>query len=103
MGHWGEIVTDCRLNLDQANRHLGRVATGGLPVVTEYQVRQTERGASIFIQAAGSPHLAPVREAIRAGLARLGLRVPEVTITVLDRLDRGAATGKVARFIARAT
>ncbi|HEY8285178.1 MAG TPA: hypothetical protein VIJ28_12420 [Chloroflexota bacterium] len=79
-----------------------RPALGGIPEVTEYQVRQIARGAGIVVQAIGGPNLALARDGISAGLARRGVSAPEVTITVVDQLDRLPSTGKVARFIAQA-
>lgn len=82
--------------------HLFRSVLSSVPEVTEYQVRQTERGASIVVQAAKAPDLTPVREQISLALARLGLPDPQVTISGVERLDRHAGTGKLKRFVARA-
>jgi phenylacetate-coenzyme A ligase PaaK-like adenylate-forming protein len=87
----------------EVHPHLFRSALAAIPEVTEYQVRQTARGAGIVVQAAGTPDLARARAAIRAGLARLGIAEPEITITRIAHLERHAGTGKVKRFIAQAS
>jgi len=73
-----------------------------VPEVTEYQVRQTARGAVIVAQAGDMLDLVPVRDKISAALARLGLADPEVTITGVERIECLAGTGKLKRFVAQA-
>jgi phenylacetate-CoA ligase len=87
----------------EVHPHLFRSALSRLPEVTEYQVQQTPRGASIVVEAAGTPDFTAVREAINTGLRRLGLDDPETTITRVDALTRHAGTGKIARFVPQPT
>jgi len=82
--------------------HVFRSVLASVPEVTEYQVRQTARGAAIAVQAVSAPDLAPVRDKISAALTRLGLADPEVDITRVERLARLAGTGKLKRFVAQA-
>ena len=65
--------------------------------ITEYQVRQTERGADIAV-VVGSADLVALRDAIRSALARSGLTRPEVTVRAVPSIGRHAQTGKVVRF-----
>lgn len=82
--------------------HVFRSALAGAPEVTEYQVRQTARGAAIVAQATGMPDLASVRDRISLALTRLGLADPQVTITRVARIERLDGTGKLKRFVAQA-
>jgi phenylacetate-CoA ligase len=66
------------------------------------QVYQTERGADIRIVPAGngsSIDLETVKQKLVAGLCQHGIALPEVTVTLVDQLERQSATGKVRRFI----
>jgi phenylacetate-CoA ligase len=66
--------------------------------VTAYQVRQTERGASIDVQLIGDLRGEDLRKEIEAALRKVGLVNAEVAVTPVDSLDRGA-TGKLKRFV----
>jgi phenylacetate-coenzyme A ligase PaaK-like adenylate-forming protein len=74
---------------------LGREAT-----IVEYQVRQTARGAAIAVRGDGAIDTARVAAALRGVLATHGLQDAEVTVTVVEALER-QATGKLRRFIPR--
>ena len=67
--------------------------------VTEYQVRQTERGAAIAAVADGEFDRAAVTAAVQASLRRSGVTEPLVTLRVVDSIARDPATGKVRRFV----
>jgi len=82
--------------------HVFRSALAGAPEVTEYQVRQTARGAAIVAQATGMPDRASVRDRISLALTRLDLADPQVTITRVARIERLDGTGKLKRFVAQA-
>ena len=66
--------------------------------ILEYQVRQTERGAAIAIRVEESIDSSSLRTALEQELAALGLKQPEVTISLVDRFDR-QQTGKLRRFV----
>jgi phenylacetate-coenzyme A ligase PaaK-like adenylate-forming protein len=67
--------------------------------ITEFQVRQTRRG--VIIDVVGDGHLdkAALRDAVRHGLVRYGLKTPEITIRAVASIERHAETGKVVRFV----
>jgi hypothetical protein len=67
--------------------------------IIEFQVRQTRRGVVIDVVADGHLDQAALRDAVRHGLARYGLRTPEVTIRAVASIERHAETGKVVRFV----
>jgi phenylacetate-coenzyme A ligase PaaK-like adenylate-forming protein len=71
----------------------------GTEAITEFQVRQTGRGAVIDVVADGHLDQAAVRDAVRHGLVRYGLKTPEVTIRAVASIERHAETGKVVRFV----
>lgn len=64
----------------------------------EYQVRQTPRGADITAVNSGDVDTIGLGRQIEGALRALGLREPEVTITLADHIDR-QSTGKLKRFI----
>lgn len=66
--------------------------------IVEYQVRQTERGAVIAVRSLGPLDAGSLAGEVAAGLARVGVAHPEVTIDVVPRLGR-QATGKLKRFV----
>lgn len=74
-----------------------RYVLGTDPRVSEYQVHQTPRGADVL--AIGTPDVDALASSLVAALRRQGLSDPEVTIRVVDRLQRHEATGKLKRFI----
>ncbi len=71
-----------------------------LPGIYEYQVRQTKHGAAIAMRIEGNVDLDPVRQELLTALRRLGLVDPEVSLTIVDQLDRLANSGKLKRFVA---
>jgi phenylacetate-CoA ligase len=82
--------------------HVFRSPLGRQRNVIEYQVRQTARGAEIAIRSQGPVDVNPLRDEIRAGLKRVGVAEPVITITLVERLER-QATGKLKRFVPLAT
>jgi phenylacetate-coenzyme A ligase PaaK-like adenylate-forming protein len=77
-----------------------RHALGSDPSISEYQVRQTANGADVLL--VGSPDLEAVRSALFASLAQHGLTDPAIRVTVVPRIERHEATGKLKRFVALA-
>jgi phenylacetate-coenzyme A ligase PaaK-like adenylate-forming protein len=78
--------------------HVFRSRLGRERNIVEYQVRQTERGATIAIRCLGEVNTALLSGEIAKDLARLGLRDPEVTVRQVEHLER-QATGKLKRFV----
>jgi phenylacetate-coenzyme A ligase PaaK-like adenylate-forming protein len=68
--------------------------------VTEYQVRQTARGASVKIVTDRPDSLDQIRNGVVSVLRTAGLPDPDVTIEGVNRLDR-LASGKLRQFIPR--
>jgi phenylacetate-coenzyme A ligase PaaK-like adenylate-forming protein len=71
----------------------------GMPTISEYQVRQTERGVAIDVVAHGQMDPTALGDALRQSLARCGLDAPEVNVRSVTSIERHAETGKVRRFI----
>ena len=67
--------------------------------ITEFQVRQTQRGVIIDVVADGYVDQAALGDAIRHGLARCGLTAPEVAVRAVTFIERHPETGKVLRFL----
>jgi phenylacetate-CoA ligase len=76
--------------------HLFRSTLGCEAGILEYQVRQTERGAAISVR--GHADLDRLERELAAGLERLGLEDPDVTITTVTNIER-QDTGKLRRFL----
>jgi phenylacetate-coenzyme A ligase PaaK-like adenylate-forming protein len=66
--------------------------------ISEYQVRQTPRGAEVLV--VGTPDVTSLTSALRESLTRFGLDQPEVSVSSVPQLERHAATGKLKRFLA---
>jgi len=67
--------------------------------ITEFQVRQTQRGVVIDVVADGDLDQAALEDAIRHDLARCGLTAPEVAVRAVTFIERHPETGKVLRFV----
>jgi phenylacetate-CoA ligase len=78
--------------------HVFRSHIARRKAILEYQVRQTARGAAIAIRAEGPLDTESLARDITAGLARVGVREPDVAIHVVPRLER-QLTGKLKRFV----
>jgi len=75
-----------------------RYVLGTDPLISEYQVRQTTGGAAVVV--VGSPDVPSVTAALVSSLRTYGLATPEISVSVVERVPRNAATGKLRRFIA---
>jgi len=75
-----------------------RSPLGKEPAITEYQVRQTARGADVDVVAAAPFDAEALRASIESRLVGLGLRAPAVSIRRVDRIAR-QETGKLKRFV----
>jgi phenylacetate-CoA ligase len=78
--------------------HLFRSALSRRRQIVEYQVHQTERGATVAIRATEPFELGPLETEIADGLARLGVADPFVSVQAVDGLPR-QHSGKLKRFI----
>ena len=77
--------------------HLFRSVLGREQGIVEYQVRQTEQGATIRVVADAPVDLGAVSADIAQALGVLGIGQPEVSVEAVAHLDR-QATGKLKRF-----
>jgi phenylacetate-CoA ligase len=75
-----------------------RHVLGTDPHISEYQVTQTSTGADILT--VGRPDADSLTTSVVAALRRCGLPNPTVRISVVDRIPRNQASGKLKRFIA---
>jgi phenylacetate-CoA ligase len=75
-----------------------RLVLGTDPRISEYQVRQTERGADVLV--VGEPVVADVTAALVAAMRPYGLPDAAIGVRVVARIERNAATGKLKRFVA---
>jgi phenylacetate-CoA ligase len=78
--------------------HVFRSPLGRHRAVIAYQVRQTDSGANIDVQLIGDLRVEDLQGEIEGALRKVGLANPEITVTPVDSLDRGA-TGKLKRFV----
>jgi phenylacetate-coenzyme A ligase PaaK-like adenylate-forming protein len=69
------------------------------PVVVEYQVRQTERGADVSIVRDGDVDEDALAAKLADALAKAGVPDPVVTLEAVDAIPRHAETGKAKRFV----
>jgi phenylacetate-CoA ligase len=68
--------------------------------VSEYQVRQTARGAIVKIVSRRPDELAPIRTRVARALQMAGVPHPAVVVEAVDRLER-LPSGKLRQFIGR--
>jgi phenylacetate-CoA ligase len=79
--------------------HLFRSALGRHAGIVEYQVRQTERGAAIAVRCTESIDSEALARELERGLSRHGVAGPEVTVSVVERLERDGGPAKLKRFV----
>jgi phenylacetate-CoA ligase len=79
--------------------HVVRSVIVRLPEVLDYQVRQTTDGIDVDAVADGSVDTAELAGKLAAALAGAGLQGPRVSVRIVERLDRNAASGKLKRFV----
>jgi phenylacetate-CoA ligase len=82
----------------QVHPHVFRSLLSHQASVLEYQVRQTERGATLNTQLVGELAADDLRREIEAALGKVGLQNPAVAIVPVSSFERGA-TGKLKRFV----
>jgi hypothetical protein len=78
--------------------HVFRSALARQRAVIAYQVRQTARGAEVIVQLISELRPDDLRSDIEAGLRKVGVADPTVTVIPVDGLKCGA-TGKLKRFV----
>ena len=76
-----------------------RTVMATTPAVSEYQVRQTERGIHLDTVATSTVDDAALASALEQSLRRAGLVDPVVSVGLVDRIERHPDTGKAPRFI----
>jgi phenylacetate-CoA ligase len=69
------------------------------PAIAEYQVRQTTKGIDVAAVAAVPVDTGDVRARLERALLDAGLESADVTVRVVERLDRDPRTGKIRRFV----
>jgi phenylacetate-coenzyme A ligase PaaK-like adenylate-forming protein len=69
------------------------------PGIAEYQVRQTPAGLDVAAVAGGRVDTDDVRARLVRALVDAGVVDAEVTVRVVERLDRDLRTGKIRRFV----
>ena len=74
-----------------------RYALGTDPLISEYQVLQTRRGAEVLV--VGGPDADAVTAALQDALRKHGLPRAEIRVRTVTQIERQAATGKLRRFV----
>jgi hypothetical protein len=69
------------------------------PLVREFQIRQTERGADIVAVTGGDFDPAATVAAVARSLREAGVARPQVGFRRVGALDRDPMTSKVRRFV----
>ncbi|MDQ1422776.1 MAG: hypothetical protein QOD72_274 [Acidimicrobiaceae bacterium] len=83
----------------EVHPHLFRSALGRRRQIFEYQVRQTVAGAEVAVRTSTDFDTEALRRELTEGLAALGVNAPQVTLAVVNEIERAQATGKLRRFI----
>lgn len=78
--------------------HLFRSRLANEPAVAQYQVLQTQRGASVLMVVDGPLDTRALARRLEVDLAA-HVPDPAVTIEVVDAIERHAASGKLKRFV----
>jgi phenylacetate-coenzyme A ligase PaaK-like adenylate-forming protein len=79
--------------------HVVRTVLASAAAVTDYQVRQTQRGIDIIVVGGHDLDHAALAAALARNLRHAGLPDPQVTISVTAAIARNPQTGKARRFI----
>lgn len=83
----------------EVHPHVIRSVMGRHPSVAEYQVVQTADGVDVRIRVDGRIDHGLLAEQLTTALAAAGVPDPKATTTLVDSLERHAATGKLRRFV----
>jgi phenylacetate-CoA ligase len=78
--------------------HLFRSRLANEPAIVQYQVFQTQRGASVSVVVDGPLDTQGLAERLRSDLAA-HVDAPAVRVEVVDAIERHAASGKLKRFV----
>jgi phenylacetate-coenzyme A ligase PaaK-like adenylate-forming protein len=68
------------------------------PAVADYQVRQTERGIDLHAVPQSAVDVEALERRLARALTEAGLEHAEVSVRLVDRLERDDRTGKIRRF-----
>jgi phenylacetate-coenzyme A ligase PaaK-like adenylate-forming protein len=79
--------------------HVVRSVLVKSPQILDYQVRQTPHGIKVDAIAADAADTQALSGRVAEALARAGLSQPQVSIRIVDDLQRHQQTGKLRRFI----
>jgi phenylacetate-coenzyme A ligase PaaK-like adenylate-forming protein len=79
--------------------HVVRSVMVKAAAVLDYQVRQTIDGIDVDAVVTARMDGHDLSDRLEAALAAAGLDHPAVSVRIVDRLDRRAATGKLKRFV----
>jgi phenylacetate-coenzyme A ligase PaaK-like adenylate-forming protein len=79
--------------------HLFRSAFAHRTAITRYQVHQTARGADVLLTVDRPIDAEELRGYLAARLRGQGLSDPEVTVRVVDRIDRVGSGSKLRWFV----
>ena len=93
--------TDDAFQFEHAMVHplVVRTVMVNTPAITEYQVRQTQRGLQVDVVVGRSFDGARLGTSLETSLRAAGLPDPEVSVRVVDAIERHPHTGKTRRFI----
>jgi phenylacetate-CoA ligase len=67
--------------------------------IVDYQARQTVHGVQVDATAAGTANTQALHGRLAEALAHAGLSQPEVSVRIVDHLQRHQQTGKLRRFL----
>jgi phenylacetate-CoA ligase len=93
----GRRDDDFRYNTAAIPASVFRHVLGTDPRISEYQVHQTTHGADVLV--VGDPDAEALASAVATALSRHGLASAEITVHVVERLQRHESTGKLKRFV----
>lgn len=70
------------------------------PAVMEYQVFQKTDGAEIRVVTNSKPfEIETIKNNIQEAYKKLGIKKPQITISLVDKLERNTITGKLKRYV----